>query len=100
MSGSWHESGVPGDSEGQNWPEASLKIAFPESIRERQILYYAYVQSKKYKKLVNGRKKAADSEQIRVHQWGGGGGDEAQTVGYKLSYKDILYGTGNMANIL
>ena len=57
MSGSWHESGVPGDSEGQNWPEASFKIAFPESIRERQILYYSYVQSKKYKKLVNGRKK-------------------------------------------
>ena len=66
MSGSWHESGVPGDSEGQNWPEASLKIAFPESIRERQILYYAYVQSKKYKKLVNGRKKQQTQNKLVV----------------------------------
>ena len=47
-------------------------------------------------------------EQTSGSQWGGGGGrgtigegdEEVQATMYKIIYKDTLYHTGNLANIL
>ena len=44
--------------------------------------------------------KEADSEQTSACQWGRGGSQEAQTIGHKISYKDIFYSTGNIVDIL
>ena len=68
-----------------------------------------YVESKKYNKLVNITKKKQTHryrEQASGYQWGGGRGStglgkwEVQTIGRKTGYKDVVYNTGNIANIL
>ena len=67
--------------------------------------------SKKYNKLVNKIKKKETHryrEQTSGYYWGEGSGEgqyrvgdeEIQTIRYKISYKDILYNTGNTVNIL
>ena len=69
------------------------------------------MESKKYKKLVNITKKKQTRryrEQTSGHQGEaeagrgniGVGEEEVQTIRYKMIYKDILYNTGNIANIL
>ena len=64
---------------------------------------------KKKKKLQTSKynKKEADLqiEQTSSYQWweGSGGSDRGlrgTTIKYKISYKDILYNTGNVASIL
>ena len=70
--------------------------------------YQLYVESKKYNKLVNITKKKQTSryrKQPSSHQWGRKGkigveGKVAQTVMHRISYKDIMYNTRNMVNIL
>ena len=75
------------------------------------VWYHLYVESKKYKKPVNITKKKQTHryrEEISGYQWGEGKDEgryrskllKVQTVLYKISYKDILYNTGNIANIL
>ena len=47
-------------------------------------------------------------EQTSSYQWGerrgrgriGVGGKDVQTIRFKISYKDVLYNTGNIASIL
>ena len=66
------------------------------------------MESKKYNKLVNIQKRsrltdvekklAVTSEE--EGQYRGGGGWKVQTTGCKMGYKDVLYNTGNIANIL
>ena len=69
------------------------------------------MESKKYNTLVNITKETQIHryrEQTSGYQWGEGRGEgqigvgdsEVQTIRYKRSYKDILYNTGNIANIL
>ena len=82
-----------------------------KSDRERQILFvFNYVWNLKNTK-TSGYNKKVDSDTEnklavasgeREGGWGNiGGGDlEVQTIRYKISYKDILYNTGNIANIL
>ena len=75
------------------------------------VWYHLYVASKKYNKLVNKIKKKETHryrEQTSGYQWGEGRGrgnigvrnGKVQTIRYKITYKDILYNTGNTANIL
>ena len=67
-----------------------------------------YVASKKYNQLVNITKKKQTHRyrgQASGYQWGGRGsigvGEwEVQTIGCKTGYKDVLYNTSNIANIL
>ena len=81
-------------------------------IKINTIQYQLYVESKKYNMLVNTTTTKKQThrykEQTNWYQWGEGRGRgnievedwEGQTVMYKISCKDILYNTGNMANIL
>ena len=68
------------------------------------------MESKKYNKLVNitKKKQTTDIENKlavtgREREGGrdsiGVGGLEVQTIRYKISYKDIFYNTGTIANI-
>ena len=67
------------------------------------------MESKKYNKLVNIIKNTQTHryrEQTSGYPQGEGRGNmevgkwEVQTIMYKINYKDILYNTGNTANIL
>ena len=69
------------------------------------------MESKKYNKLVNKTKKKQTRryrEQTSAYQWGEGSwegqykgrGEGVQIIRYKISYKYILYNTGNIDNIL
>ena len=78
------------------------------------VCYHLYVESKKYNKLVNITKKETDRyrEQMSGYQWLGEGcregrgedkigvEDKRYTIVYKISYKGIVYSTGNIASIL
>ena len=75
------------------------------------VSYHLYVELKKYNKLVNITEKQQTNryrEQTSGHQWGEGRWEEqegvedseAQTIIHKISCKNILYNTGNIANIL
>ena len=83
--------------------------------RERHtVCFDLYVESKKYtseKKTSEYNKKEADTDiekklVITSGEREGGRGNiragekEVQTIMYKINYKDILYNTGNIANIL
>ena len=83
-----------------------------KSDRERHAAWYhLHVESKKYNKLVNKTKKKQTHRYweptscYRGEREGGRGNvgvgeSEAQAIRCKISYKDILYNTGNTANIL
>ena len=67
------------------------------------------MESKKYNKIVNITKKKQTQryrEQISGYQWGEGRGEGKyrgrglRGTDYKISYRDILYNTGNIANVL
>ena len=63
-------------------------------------------ESKEIYKLVNiAKKKQTHRESTRAYQLGEGGGIhiglwEAQSIGCKIGYKDVMYNTRNIASIL
>ena len=68
--------------------------------------YHLCVETEKYDKLVNKTKEAKLTD-MSGYQWreGSGKGEMGEgskciTTGYKMSYKDVLHNTGNIANIL
>ena len=91
---------------GWTW-RAFCQVKYNVWKKTNTVLYHLHVESKNYNKLVNKTKKKQTCryrEQTSVYQWGEGryrGRREGvQIIRYKISYKYILYNTGDVSNIL